>query len=410
MALHRVSRRGFLLTSGALVAWTHMPRFAAAAGGRDPRFVFVNLRGALDGLAAVAPVGDPAHERARGGLSIPASGEGAGIPLDGFFMLNPNMKTLAELYRAKQALVVHAVASPYRDRSHFEGQDVLESGLGGVGRAESGWLNRALGAVPKGEPIASREALAVGPQVPLVMRGKAPVTTWMPVGFPAAAEDTRDRLLALYAHADPDLAARFAEALRLDRDTGGEAAVPKAVKATGGGKMRSAAEFREAGVAAGRLLKRPDGPRIGSMSFLGWDTHADEKPLDGTLARLLQALDAAVAGLKSELDPVWQDTVIVVSTEFGRTVAMNGTRGTDHGTGTVTFLVGGAVKGGRVVADWPGLGTAALHEGRDLKPTTDLRAVYKGVLRDHLGIDARVLGETVFPGSAAVKPIEGLVG
>lgn len=405
MALHAVSRRGFLVTGGALVAWNHMPKAAQAAASRDPRFVFVNLRGALDGLAAVAPYGDPSYEKIRVGLILPLDGQQPAVKLDDMFALHPAMKTLAGLYADKQAIIVHAAASPYRERSHFDGQDVLESGFGGVGRVSTGWLNRATGAIPKGERINPVSAISVGAEVPLVMRGKAPVVTWLPVGFPPASDNTRDRLLAIYNHTDAELANRFNEALLVDRT----ASDPNMAGKPGQPKRPDAGTFREAGVAAGKLLARDDGPRIGSMSFLGWDTHANEKPVDGQLNKLLGSLDAAIEGLKSEMASVWHETVIVVATEFGRTARMNGTLGTDHGTGTVAFIVGGAVKGGRVVADWPGLAEAKLYQNRDLAPTTDLRAIFKGLLHEHVGLDEKVLASDIFPDSAKVKPITGLV-
>ena len=405
MALHAVSRRGFLVTGGALVAWNHMPKAAQAAASRDPRFVFVNLRGALDGLAAVAPYGDPSYEKIRDGLILPLDGQQPAVKLDDMFALHPAMKTLAGLYADKQAIIVHAAASPYRERSHFDGQDVLESGFGGVGRVSTGWLNRATGAIPKGERINPVSAISVGAEVPLVMRGKAPVVTWLPVGFPPASDNTRDRLLAIYNHTDAELANRFNEALSVDRT----ASDPNMAGKPGQPKRPDAGTFREAGVAAGKLLARDDGPRIGSMSFLGWDTHANEKPVDGQLNKLLGSLDAAIEGLKSEMASVWHETVIVVATEFGRTARMNGTLGTDHGTGTVAFIVGGAVKGGRVVADWPGLAEAKLYQNRDLAPTTDLRAIFKGLLHEHVGLDEKVLASDIFPDSAKVKPITGLV-
>ncbi len=403
MSPHAFTRRSALFSSGLLIASTAVPYQAFAAGGRDTRLLVVNLRGALDGLAAVAPIGDPAYEAARSGLVLKREGPQAGLALDGFFLLNPAMKTLHGLYQRKEALIAHAVASPYRERSHFDGQDVLESGLPGVGRPDSGWLNRALQRLPMGENLPVK-ALAVEASVPLIMRGPAPVVTWMPPGYPNAADETRQRLLSLYRHTAPDLAERLDTALTLKK-TAQTMAMPKGQ--TPGPREISA--FREAALAAGQLMAREDGPRIGAMSFLGWDTHADEKPLDGRLSTLLLALDAALDGYETAMKPVWSKTVIVCVTEFGRTVKMNGTFGTDHGTATIAVLAGGAVKGGRMLADWPGLADKALYQGRDLAPTTDLRALFKGVLRDHLGLDAAVLARDVFPDSGAVKPFDGLI-
>jgi len=411
MSQHEFSRRGFLYTSGALMAWAFMPRIASAApASRDPRFVMIVLRGALDGLAAVAPRGDGDYERVRNGLVLPSDGTAAGIKLDGFFELNPNMTRFADLFRKGEGLIVHASASPYRERSHFDGQDVLESGQTAAGRTDTGWLNRALESLPKGDAIGKRDALALGAEIPLIMRGKANVVTLMPAGGIQPALDTRSRLLDLYTHTNPLLAQNLTEALNLDATLGGGAGMAEmttaAAAAVADPQQRA---FRTAGVTAGRLLAKPDGPRVGAMSLLGWDTHAAEGPLDGRLGKLLGALDQTIDGLRSELGDAWKQTVVAVATEFGRTVRMNGTSGTDHGTATVMFLAGGAVKGGRVLADWPGLSQNALYEQRDLRPTTDTRSIFKGVLRDHLGLSEKVLGETVFPESAAVKPTAGIV-
>lgn len=410
MDLHIPTRRVFLATAGALVASVSVPRVALAANGRDPRFLFVFLRGALDGLAAVAPVGDPAYEAARSGLVLTKDGDTAGLALDGMFVLNPNMPSLHRLYGKGEAAILHAVASPYRDRSHFDGQDVVETGLAGVGRVETGWMNRALGLLGASDRISVKDGLAVGSGLPIVMRGPAPVVTWLPQGYPAAKETLQASLLELYRQSDPDLAQRLDEAIRLDQALGGEANAAKAeaeaMKALGN---RGAAEFRRAGLAAGQLMARANGPRVATMSFVGWDTHADESPVGGRLGKLLESLDAAIEGLATSLAPVWKDTVIVLTTEFGRTVRMNGTAGSDHGTGSVAFVLGGAVKGGRVLADWPGLAENELFEKRDLRPTTDMRALFKGLMAEHLGLDDRQLADAVFPDSAAVAPLRGLV-
>ncbi|HWJ71661.1 MAG TPA: DUF1501 domain-containing protein [Kaistia sp.] len=393
------TRRLFLASAGAFVAWAHMPR-AAFAGTRDPRFVVVILRGAMDGLAAVPPIGDPDYAKLRGDIAIGSPGIAGTVPLDGFFALNDAMPKLKQFYGSGEALIIHAVATAYRDRSHFDGQDVLESGLTQPGASRDGWLNRAVAALPRGEAVRPASGLAVSPTVPLVLRGGAPVFTWMPDGLMPVGMDTADRLAGLYDHADPELAGVFSAGRTIDRMAAGGTAVK-------GGDI--AANFRRIAVGAGRLLAEPDGPRIAAISFDGWDTHASEGPENGQLGRRLGALDGALDALKAELGPAWADTVVAVMTEFGRTAHVNGTDGTDHGTATTAFLVGGAVKGGRVLADWPGLAPDKLYQQRDLAPTTDLRAVLKGVLRDHLGIAEPVLATTIFPGSIGVRPIAGLV-
>ena len=425
---HSPSRRELLLSSGVLFAWTCLPR-RALAEGRDPRFLVMILRGALDGLAAVAPVGDPEWTRLRGDKALTLApgpaGEPAALPLDSFFALNPAMPNLHRMYRAGQATIVHAVASPYRERSHFDGQDVLESGLTRPGSADSGWLNRALAGLESAGRVSpkGREAFAVGPVTPLVVRGPAPVMSWTPPKLPPPTDDMVMRLLELYRHTDPALArvleermdlATIAHAGGMDRPD--KPTQPGAVAAAGqmpaaqapGAPMRK--YFADSAGAAANFLARPDGPRIGALSFDGWDTHAAEGAANGRLAILLGALDGALGAVESGMGAAWKDTVVAVVTEFGRTARINGTQGTDHGTATVALLAGGALKGGRVIADWPGLKDGDLYQQRDLKATTDLHAVLKGVLRDHVRADEKALASTVFPDSAAVKPMSGLIG
>lgn len=406
-ALHAPTRRELLLASGVLFAWAYMPKLARAER-RDPRFLLIVLRGALDGLATVAPVGDPDWVRLRGDAALTLGGAAPGLALDGFFALNPAMPNLHRLYKAKQATIVHAAATPYRERSHFDGQDVLESGLARPGQTDSGWLNRALATLTADEPVAAqaRATFAVGPVTPLVVRGKAQILSWTPPRLPPAGDDTVTRLLDLYAHTDPELARALEERIgiaAIARD--GDMSPGRGL--AGAGAVRR--YFLESAGAAAKFLARSDGPRIGALAFDGWDTHANEGATNGRLAALLGALDGAIAAVESGMGDAWRETVVAVVTEFGRTARINGTDGTDHGTATVALLAGGALKGGRVVADWPGLAANKLYEGRDLRPTTDLRGVMKGVLRDHLRVSDGALATAVFPDSAAARPTRGLV-
>jgi uncharacterized protein (DUF1501 family) len=408
MRLHAPSRRELLLASGTLFAWAHLPKIAQAEG-RDPRFLTIILRGALDGLATVAPVGDPDWQTLRGDKALTLEGKPPALKLNDFFALNPAMPNLHRMFDAKEAIVVHASATPYRERSHFDGQDLLESGLPRPGASESGWLNRALGGLaPAGRvnPHGSK-IFAVGPVTPLVVRGPAPVLSWSPPRVMPANEDTVHRLLALYRDCDSKLAAVLEDNSKLVavEQSGGMGQKPGAA-----GPAQVRAYFAEAAGTAAKFLAQPDGPRVGALALDGWDTHFNEGIAQGRLAQLLGALDEALAAIKANMGPAWRETVVALATEFGRTARINGTDGTDHGTATIALLVGGALKGGRVIADWPGLKPANLYQERDLKPTTDLRAVLKGILRDHLRADERALAQTVFPGSEAVKPSSGLVG
>jgi uncharacterized protein (DUF1501 family) len=412
--LHLPSRREMLIGSGALFAWTQMPKVARAEG-RDPRLLVIVLRGALDGLGAVAPVGDPDWIGLRGDRALVLDGKTPALPLDAFFALNPAMPNLHRLYKSQQASIVHATATPYRERSHFDGQDVLESGVARPGAIDTGWLNRALLALASDGRVDLRgsRALGVGAVTPLVVRGKAPVMSWVPQKLLPASDDTRARLLDLYQHTDPRLAVALEARIRLAAlgpATGPDDPMSDNPALPPPGIARVRAYVAEVAGTAARFLARPDGPRVGAAGFVGWDTHINEGAAAGQLANLLGALDGALAAIETNMGEAWRETVVAIITEFGRTARINGTDGTDHGTGTVAFLAGGALKGGRMIADWPGLKVAQLYEGRDLKPTTDLRAVLKGLLRDHLRVEESALASTVFPDSADVAPIAGLVG
>jgi uncharacterized protein (DUF1501 family) len=412
--LHAPTRRELIATTGVLFAWPFLPKLARAEG-RDPRFLTIVLRGALDGLAAVAPVGDPDWVKLRGDRALKLDGNPPALPLDSFFALNPAMTNLHRLYHAGEATIVHAAATPYRERSHFDGQDVLESGLPRPGKADSGWLNRALGGLEAEGRVARRgqRAFAVGPVTPLVVRGPAPVMSWTPQRIQPASEDTMMRLLDLYHHTDPELA-RVLEG-RMSLMNVAQAGAMTVMDPTEGNQLPAGfaaqvrAYFADAAGTAAKFLARPDGPRIGALAFNGWDTHINDGAVGGRLATLLGALDGAIAAVESAMGVAWRETVVAVVTEFGRTARINGSNGTDHGTATVALLAGGALKGGRVIADWPGVKPADLHEGRDLKATTDLRAVLKGLLKDHLRADDKALATGVFPGSDDVAPMPGLV-
>nr|WP_282572099.1 DUF1501 domain-containing protein [Roseomonas acroporae] len=368
-------------------------RLALAAGpAGEARLVVVILRGALDGLAAVPAYGDPAFAGLRGDLAQPEPGREEGVlDLGGHFGLHPRLAALHGMYRRGEALVLHAVAGPTRSRSHFEAQDCLESGADQ--RLASGWLNRALAALPA-RPGAARNGLAVGVEEPLLLRGPAPIGAWAPQGAGGPGAALLAQVAALNA-ADPVLGPAFAEGMRARGFAGlaGEIAA------------RDRNAFPALAGGAGRLLAAPDGPRVAALELGGWDTHAGQR---GRLNGPLGQLDAGLAALREGLGPAWRQTAVLVATEFGRTVRVNGTGGTDHGTAGAAFLLGGAVAGGRVVADWPGLGEGRLHENRDLAPTMDLRAVTKALLAGHLGLPPAAVARA-FPGSEGVAPLGGLL-
>jgi uncharacterized protein (DUF1501 family) len=398
-----MKRRDFL-TAGTLAAGgallTSRLSFANTRTTGKSRFVFVILRGALDGLAAVPPHGDRDYASLRRDLAMPANNA---LPLNDLFGLHPSLTFLSESFGARELIVFHAIASPYRERSHFDGQDVLENGYTRAHAAQSGWLNRALAAIPAERVTDPELGVALGQNIPLVMRGPAAVTSWSPSKLAALDEDTLERITDLYS-GDPVLAGRLADALAAD-------AIAESPMMSTGGTMKpsGAARYTEVVHAAAEFLRRDDGPKVAVFDTTGWDTHANEGAAQGQLAGRLAALDSGLRTLKQQLGPVWNDTAVLLATEFGRTAAINGTRGTDHGTAAAAFLVGGAVRGGRVIADWPGLSSRALYQGRDLMPTQDMRSVLKGVMAEHLSIPARALDTTVFPDSGAAKALSGLV-
>ena len=381
-----ISRRNLVLTGAAgALSLGFAPRLAFAQAATDRRFVFIIQRGAADGLATVAPVGDPAFAAQRGVL---AEEFGDAPKLDAMFALHPRLTNVAQLYAAKQALFVHAVASPYRDRSHFDAQNVLETGGNSAYQLKDGWLNRMLGMLPADE----RKGIAVAATIPMALRGRIEVASYAPSALPDASDDLLGRVATLYAE-DPQLHAIWQQATATRTLTGDLVA----------NNGRNAAAT---GALAARLLAAEDGARIAMIETGGWDTHAGQR---GRLGAQLNGLDQMVASIKEGLGPLWDKTLVLVATEFGRTVKVNGTQGTDHGTASVAWLLGGAVQGGRVVADWPGLGDAALYEGRDLKPTAGLDSVIGSAAAAHFGVDPARTMAAMFPGQKSARAMGGLV-
>ncbi len=377
-----VDRRS-LLAAGLSLGFA--PRIAFARAATDRRFVFILQRGAADGLGTIAPVGDPAFAGQRGALAEPFAGA---AKLDGMFSLHPSLPAIGDLYRAREALFVHAVASPYRERSHFDGQNALETGSARPYAIKDGWMNRLLGLLPPDEA----RAIAVAATVPMALRGKVEVASYAPSALPDASDDLIARVTRLY-EGDAQLHALWAQATATRMLTGDLAA----------DQGRNAAAT---GALAAKLIAPDSGARIAMIETGGWDTHAGQT---GRLAAQLKGLDAMVGALKAGLGPLWEKTLVIVATEFGRTVRVNGTGGTDHGTGSAAMLIGGAVRGGRVIADWPGLSDAALYDGRDLKATGDVNAVIAGALAQHYAIDPARTLTALFPASGGSRPSENLL-
>ena len=378
-----IDRRSLLNHAALLSGVLFAPRLAWAAVPTEQRLVFVIQRGAADGLATLAPTGDPAYATLRGELAD----IGGGTKLDGMFTLHPALTQLAARYQAGEALFVHATASPYRDRSHFDGQNVLETGGKLPYDRDDGWMNRLVSLLPGGDA----KALALSPAIPTALRGPASVSSYAPTNLPDASAEYLQRIGRLYA-GDAQLHALWSEAVQTRAMAAG--------LAEDGGRGAAAA-----GKLAASLMTGPEGAQLVMVESNGWDTHAGQR---GRLGNQLTGLDAMLAALRDGLGAAWADTLVIVATEFGRTAAANGTGGTDHGTGGLAFMLGGRVKGGRVITDWPGLIQSALYEGRDLKPTTPLDAVLAGAIAGHFGLDPIRTAHTLFPGGTS-KPLEGLI-
>ena len=397
---HFLSLGAFTLCAGAF----GLPRIVMASAPTDKRFVLVFLRGGMDGLFAVPPYGDPNFTSARTELAIPSPGsEGGALKLDSMFGLHPAFQNLYGLYQQRQLTVFHAVASPYRERSHFDAQDLLENGMTKPHLRETGWLNTALLSLPQRD---KPSGIALGPSVPLILQGKAEVTSWAPSTLPEPPADMTARLARLYAN-DPQLKAALSDA----QATQAEMATPHTdahEKMAADGDSEGGKRLKQAFVAymkaAGRFLSDADGPRVATVDLSGFDSHAGQVNANGPLVQSFKLLDTGIEALREQLGDSWRKTAVLIVTEFGRTVAMNGSRGTDHGTATVAFLAGGAVKGGRVIADWPGLAAKALYQERDLYPTTDLRRIEMAVLRDHLGVQESTMHKDIFPDSGNIQP------
>ncbi|MDJ0910423.1 MAG: DUF1501 domain-containing protein [Woeseiaceae bacterium] len=393
-----MDRRRFLTAAGLGCAAMTLPTLSFASASTEKRLVLVILRGAMDGLALAAPYADPDYTRLRGELALAApGGEGGTLPLDGTFGLHPAFETLHSLYRDGEAAVVHAVASPYRERSHFDGQDILENGGSSVGLLRDGWLNRAL--EPLGGSLGDERAIALAQNTPLILRGENSVMSWAPSRLPHASDSTLDRLADLYAD-DEFFATRLTQAMSSQEIAEGADSMQSRQRG-------DAAALRSAAASAARFLTTDGGPSIAVVEVGGWDTHANQGSSNGQLANRFAALDGGLLELKRELGETWSNTVVAVVTEFGRTVRVNGTRGTDHGTGTAAVLTGGAVDGGRVITDWPGLKN--LHEDRDLRPTADIRSMFKAVLHDHMNLPSAFVDNEVFPDSRDARPMRDLI-
>ncbi|HEY1752182.1 MAG TPA: DUF1501 domain-containing protein [Caulobacteraceae bacterium] len=435
------SRRQALIGAlgfGLSIEFLGRKAFAAAEGAAERRKLIVFVcRGGLDGLSLSPPVGDGAYAALRGPIAIPGFGQpGGALKLDDTFGLHPSLATVHRLALKGEARIAPAVATPDRARSHFEAQDVLENGANAAYGTDSGWLNRALEAMGPGRV----KAISVGATAPLILRGPVEAASWSP--GPGVGRDPRlpGILQDLYAH-DPQLSralaaglatesmakvasadAKAALAQPADGDMASSAARPAAgapgamadpANAGAAGYRQTLRQglpvARQLGATLAGFMIQPGGPQVAAVSVDGFDTHANQGASQGQLATRLAYLDAALGGLAEGMGGAWKDTVVVVATEFGRTARVNGTNGTDHGTASTALLLGGALKSGGIVGDWPTLADARLFEHRDTAPTLDMRGLFKGLLAGQFGLDRRALDTVVFPASADAAPMDGLI-
>lgn len=392
-----VNRRHALGISASLFSWAFMPKIASAANADDPRLLIVVLRGGMDGISVAVPYGDTAYHAARDNISFTADQL---IRRDGFFGLHPALVNFSAMMSASQATLIHAVGLPVQNRSHFDCQDNLESGLPGVQREPTGWVNRMLAALPAGSPIKARSAVHIG-RPPLIVNGSEPVIGWSLPLYDSIPNAVNTALASIYAEQIPFLG---------DRLQNGLAVGDLASSALAGVAFSTMSTLGRGFAGAAGLMTHAEGPRVAVLSVDGWDTHSNQGTVAGPLADRLKLLDGCLGDFKNRMGTLWSKTVVMCVTEFGRTVRTNGTFGTDHGVGTVALLCGGAVSGGSIRTNWPGLATSNLVDGRDLEVTTDMRSIFKGVLRDHLGLGATALNDVIFPGSATSAPaMNGLV-
>lgn len=390
-----MKRRSFVAASSAAFVTSLMrARASFASAPTENRLVFLFLRGGLDGLHALPPHADPAYHalRPRLGFGAPNSDLTA-HDLDGYFGLNPALSALLPLYHRGELLFLPAAATSYRDRSHFDGQNMLENGSGKPYGAQDGWLNRAILALNEGD---RRLGLALGPSVPLILQGEARIQTWADSRLPRLDEDFMMRIGRIYQHDR-----LFAEALH--EATGVLKPEIDASMIDAGGQTK---DFLVSAQAAGDLLARADGPRIAVIELQGWDTHFAQ---NRRLTSLLGAVADGIETLRARLKQKWANTAIVVVSEFGRTAAENSSYGTDHGTGGIAMLAGGAINGGRIAGQWPGLAAHQLYEGRDLRALNPYEGLFKALLIGHLGLPAGVIEDHIFPASRSAAPMDGLL-
>ena len=371
------------------------------------KLIVIMLRGAVDGLSVVAPYGDTEYYRLRPNIAVPRPGqENGAIDLDGYFGLNPALTSLQPLWRQGKLAFVHASGSPDLTRSHFDAQDYLESGTPGRKATQDGWMNRLLGQLPG--PITPTRAVSVGPVMPRILSGSIEASN-----IASGAAGSRPTLLdrpkigkafdQLYS-GDDKYSKTFQQAQETHKEVMNsmDNEIQAEMQAANGGAPLPNG-FPDDAERLARLMRNDPNVQFAFLALGGWDTHANQGTVQGQLANRLTPLGSGLASLAQHLGPMFDDTTIVVMSEFGRTVKQNGNNGTDHGHGNVMWILGGPVNGGKVYADWQGLDVRHLHEGRDVPVTTDFRWVLAQIAERHLRLpDSRL--QQVFPDLTGRKP------
>lgn len=387
-----INRRHFLKGISAtsatmLAAGAFSPQIAFAKTNSDNILIWIILRGAWDGLNVLVPYGEPSYYKHRSNLAIAADKL---HKVDGLFGFNPALEKLHGLYQNKELLFAHAIASPYRSRSHFDGQKMLENGTNKSG-VRSGWLNRLIDADK------THKAIAIDTGLPLILQGDAMADSWYPNRLNERQREIQ-LLEEMFANS-PKLLANLEQSLKIEELTMGM---------TGGKKGRK--DIGNITLQTANFLKSSDenSPNIAALELGGWDTHSGQGAIKGRLAGRLNVLEQAILSLKKNLGSKWRKTIIIGCSEFGRTVKQNGTGGTDHGTGSALLLAGGAINGGQIISDWPGLRPSDLYQERDLFPTMDVRSVFKAILLEHLQIKESAV-DKIFPNSQKIMPYSGIV-
>lgn len=389
MNAKNLDRRNFITTLGMCaggLATFSLPSLSFAKVQENKRLVFVLLRGGFDGLAAVAPTFDPAYHKTRGKLAV---NPGDLINLSKGFALSPGLAPLMDFWKRDEMAVLHAMAIPYRTRSHFDGQAVLETGLDKPVGSSDGWMNRLLKIMG-----GKNSGIAVAAGMPKSMSGDVEVSSWSPAELGSVDENYLDQLHLLY-RSDPKLANRFEAALG-QREISGDM---EGMSSRGGRRNRDMGPIFK---AAAKFLKAENGPNVAALEMSGWDTHVNQGLVGGSLDNLLGRLASGLTVFHQEMADQWPGTTVIVMTEFGREAKPNGSGGTDHGTAGAGFVLGTDVGKSKIVTEWPGLNDRELFQGRDLAPTTDTRAVLKSVLAGSFDLTKDQLNR-VFPGSSNVN-------